>query len=190
MYTSTVSTIIFPLPPQIISTTVSNITAPAYPFNFQSTTDLDAPYPAYMRTSNLWLGSEMQRLIDSKQYNVFVEYQYNIYVSTNQDRYTWASTIGMFGSTTKGVDGYEGRTTVTRLPEKQYMEVYTKQMFAPQPNGYETQLAAANSNFSFALELSKSAFITPPGDKIYADVFVPGENNFTFTLVPIGSNSA
>ena len=186
-YTSTTTTIQYPLP--FPSSTVSSITAPSYPFDFLSTTDLNAPYPGLMQTSNLWLGRELRQLIDSKQYNVFVEYQYNVYVSTNQDRYTWVSTIGVFGSpgTVHGVNGYEGRTTVTRLPEKQYMEVYTKQMFQPQPAGYETQLAPANCNFSITLELSKSAFSTGPADRIYADVFVPGENNFTFTLVPISS---
>jgi hypothetical protein len=168
---------------------MSSLFAPAYPFDFQSTTELNTTYPIFMRTSNVWLGRDMQQLIDSKQYNVFVEFQYNIYVSTNQDRYTWASTIGMFGSTMVGVNGYKGRTTVTRIPEKQYMEVYTKQMFKPQASGYETQLASANSNFSFAIHLSSSAFITAPGDRIYADIFVPGENNFTFTLVPIANIS-
>ena len=171
-----------------IANAMSSLNATAYIFDFQSTTDLNAAYPIQMRMSNLWLGSDMSQLINSKQYNVFVEYQYNIYVSTNQDQYTWVSTIGMFGSTTKGVNGYEGRTTITRLPEKQYMEVYTKQMFKPQPAGQETELTATNSNFSVLLELSKSAFITAPGDRIYADVFIPGENNFTFTLVPIASN--
>jgi hypothetical protein len=171
--------------------TISSVDAQAYPFDFQSTTDLNASYPLEMQTSNLWLGTELQSLIDSKQYNVFVEYQYNIYVSTNTDRFTWLSTTGVFGSpgTTLGVNGYTGRTTATRAAEKQYIEVYTKQMFSPQPAGQETQLAATNCNFAIHLSLTSSPFIMAPGSAVYADVFVPGENNFTFTLVPITSNS-
>lgn len=170
---------------------ISSVEAQAYPFDFTSTTDLNATYPILMQTSNLWLGRELQTLIDSKQYNVFVEYQYNLYVSTNTDRFTWLSTTGVFGSPGAELDvnGYKGRTTVTRAGEKQYMEVYTKQMFSPQPSGQEVQLAATNCNFAIHLSLTSSPFITAPGSSIYADVFVPGENNFTFTLVPILNTS-
>lgn len=163
--------------------TISSVDAAPYPFDFQSTTDLNATYPIIMQTSNLWLGREFQTLVDSRQYNVFVEYQYNIYVSTNTDRFTWVSTTGVFGSpgTSLGMNGYTGRTTVTRAPEKQYVEIYTKQMFSPK----FSELGATNCNFSFQLSLLSSPFVTAPGDTIYADVFVPGENNFTFTLVPI-----
>jgi hypothetical protein len=170
---------------------ISSVAAQPYPFDFTSTTDLNASYPITMQTSNVWLGKDFQTLIDSKQYNVFVEYQYNIYVSTNTDRFTWVSTTGVFGSPgmTLGVNGYRGRTTVTRAAEKQYMEVYTKQMFSPQPTGQETQLAAMNCNFAIHISLTSSPFLMAPGSAVYADVFVPGENNFTFTLVPITSNS-
>jgi hypothetical protein len=141
--------------------------------------------------SNVWLGEGLQSLIDSKQYNVFVECQYDLYVCGQQDRYMYISSVGTFGypGTQLGSNGYEGRTTTNRAPDQTYVHMYTKQMFAPQPSSFETQLAPENCNYAMNIMFAPSVTSCSSGlgSCIYADVFAPGENNFTFTLVPISN---
>lgn len=168
---------------------LSSIAAPGYVFDFTSTIS-SSTYPLFVQCSNVWLGEELQSLIDSKKYNVFVDCQYSIYVSTNTDSYTWISSVGAFGwgsGKILGCNNYVGRTTVSRIGNMSYTEVHTKQMFVPEPFIQETQLATFNSNYYMNINLLSSASISAPGDHIYADIFVPGENNFTFTLVPLVS---
>jgi hypothetical protein len=182
-------------PSTVISTlldAVSSVYATAEIINFESTVTLGGSNSRVLQFSNVWLGEGLQTLIDSKQYNVFVECQYDIYVCGNQDRYMYISSVGTFGypGTELGSNGYEGRTTVNRVPDQSYAHMYTKQMFVPQPSSFETQLAPANSNYAMNVVFSpasSSGCSSGPGGCVYADVFAPGENNFTFTLVPISN---
>jgi hypothetical protein len=136
--------------------------------------------------SNVWLGEQMEALINTKNYHVFVESQYSLYVSTNKDPFSWVSTTGGFdtGNRQLGVSGYTGRTAVTRIKNDNYMEVYTKLMYTP--NQAATQLGVNNSNFYLNVSLRSTNQHTESG-RSYVDIYAPGENNFTFTLVPISS---
>jgi hypothetical protein len=164
---------------------VSSIFARAEIFDFQST-NVGSNYPLRIQTSNLWLGEDMRDLINTQNYNVFVESQYSLYVSTNKDPFTWVSTTGGFDSTNRqlGDLGYTGRTTVTRIKNENYMEVYSKLMYTP--DQLDTQLGVDNSNFYLDISLRSTTQHTESGD-VFMDVYAPGENNFTFTLVPISS---
>lgn len=157
-------------------------------YNFTSTLSSSNQYPFRVQMSNLWVGEKLTELIDSKNYYVFVESQYSLYVSTNKDPYTWVSTTGGFDTGNKqlGISGYRGRTAVTRIKNENYMEVYNKLMYTPNQNN--TQLGVDSSNFYLNVSLISSSSSTHTGTgQVYMDIYVPGENNFTFTLVPISN---
>jgi hypothetical protein len=108
-------------------------------------------------------------------------------VSTNRDQFTWVSSIGAFGYPGKVLDSnYFGRTTETRIGNTVYSEIHTKQMFKAQPFAQETQLATFNSNYYMNIKLMSTANMTGTGET-WVDIFAPGENNFTFTLIPVVS---
>lgn len=152
-------------------------------YNFTSTIS-SSTYPLQVQFDTVWLGKSMQDLIDSGQYNIFVDCQYTLSVSTNQDQYTWVSSMGAFGlGQVFFGNTYKGRTTVSRIGNFQTMEIHTKQMFIPEGN-IKTQLAPFNSNYYMNTRLLSSIYNTGTGN-IWTDIFVPGDNNFTFTLVPI-----
>jgi hypothetical protein len=125
-------------------------------------------------------------MIDTQQYNVVMDCQYSIYVSTatRTTPYVWVSSIGRFGGTTHGFNsGYTGRTTVTRGGKDQYMEVYTKQMFKAQPNTINpSELWLQNELYNMNSYITKPAGSTDTS--VYVDIYAPGENNFTITLIP------
>ena len=161
----------------------SSLNAPAFLFDFTSTyTDNSISTPYLMLTSNVWLGDSMSNLINSKQYDVWVEYQYSIKLANSgAEPYFWVSTTGVFNSTdTRNI----GRTTVNRVGPSNYFEIYTKQMFNPQHIGTEQYLPYQSSNFHIELQFFSSVGITTMPTY---DIFVPGQNNFTFTLVPVTS---
>jgi hypothetical protein len=168
---------------------VSSLYASSFTYNFTSTINTST-YPIMIQFSNIWLGEGLQSLIDSKQYDVFVDCQYSIAVSTNQDRLTWVSSIGAFGYPGKVLNGvsYFGRTTETRVGNTNaiYSEIHTKQMFKAQPFAQETELATFNSNYYMNVRLMSTANMTGTGET-WVDIFAPGENNFTFTLIPVVS---
>jgi hypothetical protein len=91
--------------------------------------------------------------------------------------------VGAFslGDRSLGQNGYVGRTTTTRAGQLQMSEIYTKQMFTPETT--YSQIAVRNSNYNMNIVLRSTIDSVGSGD-LYVDVFVPGENNFTFTLVP------
>lgn len=167
---------------------ISSLYASSFTYNFTSTVK-SSTYPIMIPFSNIWLGEGLQSLIDSKQYDVFVDCQYSIAVSTNQDNLTWVSSIGAFGYPGKVLDStYFGRTTQTRVGNTNaiYSEIHTKQMFKAQPFAQETELATFNSNYYMNVRLMSTANMTGTGET-WVDIFAPGENNFTFTLIPVVS---
>jgi hypothetical protein len=161
---------------------VSSVNAPGSIVDFQSTLRI-SNFPATVKLAPVWLGGQMQTLLDSRQYNAFVECQYSLYISTNTTQPYWISSVGAFslGDSYLGQNGYIGRTTTSRMGQQQMSEIYTKQMFTPEDT--YSQLAVLNSNYNMNIVLRSTIQSVGSGD-LYVDVFVPGENNFTFTLVP------
>jgi hypothetical protein len=142
-------------------------------------------YPLEIKTPYIPVGSAFQTLIDSKQYNVFVESQYTLYMSSPYTSSTWVSTVGMFNQDYfYGQLGVFGRTNTTRVSNGAYQQIYNKMMFKPEPNGQETQIPLGASNFSLYLFL-QSTMNTVSTVAPAFDLYIPGENNYTMTLVPI-----
>lgn len=161
----------------------SSFFAPSYLFDFTSTyTETSVTLPYTMQTSNVWLGEGMSNLINSKQYDVWVEYQYSVNLTnTGAEPYFWVSTTGAFNSTNVL---NVGRTTVNRVGTSNYFEIYTKQMFKAQSLGSEQYLPYPTSNFHIELQFFSSVS-TSTMPKY--DIFIPGQNNYTFTLIPVTS---
>ena len=167
----------------------SSLYAQSYPFNFTSslTTLIRSTLDTSMtiQTSNLWIGEDFSNLINTRQYNVFVENKYSLWVSTVTARpVTWISTNAFVGTGFNVI----GRTAVTRIPNSTYVEVNNNFMFKPETLATTPREMAINSsNFTLNIYLQSTILygvstITPA-----YDIFIPGENNFTFTLVPVTS---
>lgn len=165
---------------------ISSVVVPSEIFDFRSTfsttnyATLDIPF------SNVWLGEELRNVLNKDRYNVFIDYQYSIYVSTNRDPVTWVSTFGRF-SYPNTLDTVYYNTIIntnTRIGNSQYCEVHVKQMFIPGlPTGPIVTTNNGNSNFYGTVRLLSSIQATGTGE-IFIDIFSPGANNYTFTLVP------
>jgi hypothetical protein len=193
IYTSTIqSSLISTIGSNFVSTindsTLSTLFARAEPFDFISSFSNIDYTDSFIQFSNVWLGEGLQQLIDGKGYDVFVDSQYSLYISTNYEPFTWVSSVGAFGLGNKvlfsGSPEYKGRTTTTRAGYNQYSEIYTNQMFKPESSGQETELASFNSNYYMNAYFKSTSVVTETG-RISGSIFAPGENNFTFTLVPV-----
>jgi len=167
----------------------SSLYAQSYPFNFTSTyLNMAQTIPdrsMTIRTSNLWIGEEFSNLIHSRKYNVFVENKYSLWVSTVTERpITWISTNAVIGPG----NGVIGRTAVTRIPNSNYVEVNNTFMFKPQSLiTNPREIGLNSSNFTMNIYLQSTIIYIFSNMKPAYDIFIPGENNFTFTLVPIAS---
>jgi hypothetical protein len=162
---------------------ISSLYAPSFPYDFVSTAS-NVPYPVTIEFSNLNLGYSIKRLLDTTNYNVFVECQYNIYISTQTSAttHTWISSIGRFGGTSIAFGGaYRGRTTITKAGNGQYMEIYTKQMFTPDKTPNEL---TANYNDLYNMNCHITQQAGSSDNNVYIEIYAPGENNYTVTLVP------
>lgn len=142
-------------------------------------------YPLYISTPYINVGPQFQQLIDSKMFNVFVESQYNLYLSSSYTSTTWVSTTGLFNSGIPYANfGLVGRTVTTRQGNNTYQQIYNKLSFKPQSDGQETQIAPAASNFGLVIFLQSTVNTVSSIAPSY-EVYIPGENNYTMTLVPI-----
>jgi hypothetical protein len=164
---------------------VSSIIASSEIFDFRSTVRASNYSNLQILFSNVWLGN-LSTVIGSGRYDVFVDYQYSIYVSTNFDSMTWVSTLGRFSypGTQSNTNNYTGVNTATRVGNLQYSEIHVKQMFTSNDtNSMLVNTAGGNSNFYPTVLLQSSIHATGTGE-IFVDIFSPGANNYTFTLVP------
>ena len=151
--------------------------------DFRSTyTNFTSLYPGRILTSSMFLGTGLQDLIETKQYNVFVDFQYNLYLSTPYDSYSWVSTTGYLGSNV----GTTGRTVTTRVGNQSFETIRESLTYAPQLIAEQTQIGFNASNFFLDIRLNSSINATSTYSPAF-DIYVPGENNFTFTLVPVTS---
>lgn len=163
---------------------------PAQTVDFMSTyTTFSENWPISFQPNTVWLGTELTSLIQSKQYTVAVDFQYSLFLSTNTSvlprYYSWVSTIGLLGSNT----GTVGKQITTRVGNQNYANLQQKFVFNPQTIDEQTtngQIGLTPSSFSFKVVIGSNTENTIPEAPAF-DVFVPGENNFTFTLIPFHS---
>lgn len=157
-------------------------------YDFTSTFTGTTGWPLTITTPNVWLGEGMTRLINSQQYNVFVDCKYSLFLSNVADQYVWVSTVGKFQSGYSFINPLSvGRTQTTRVGLEQYVDVNTKLMFAPQVAGSRTQLVDSTSSFTMNIAMFSNATSTSPYAPEF-NIFIPGNNNFTFTCVPAVSS--
>jgi hypothetical protein len=122
----------------------------------------------------------MSNLIASKQYDVFVDFQYNLYLSTPYDTFTWVSTTGYIGSNAATI----GRQVTTRVGNRDYDTIRQTLTFAPQPLATQDQIGQNPSSFFFTLDLLSTPAATNAKSPAF-DIYIPGANNYVFTLVPV-----
>jgi hypothetical protein len=157
------------------------------PYDFTSSFTGTIGYPLNIRTPSVWLGEGLTRLINSQQYNVFVDCQYSLYLSSQfaTVSYDWLSTVGKLLNPAEPFIFNVGRTQTTRAGMQQYIDVHSKFMFSPQPAGSRDQIVENTSSFIMDIHVLSTQNVT------YApnyDIFIPGNNNITFTLVPAVSS--
>ena len=158
---------------------------PARPIDFMSTyTTNTQGWPISFNTNTMWLGTDLPALIESKKYIVAVDFQYSLFTSTNTavspNYYSWVSTIGYLGSNT----GTVGKQITTRIGNQTYTTLQQKLVFNPQLTN--DQIGNTPSSFWFKTVIGSNGMNTIAQAPAF-DVFVPGENNFTFTLTPFRS---
>jgi hypothetical protein len=171
----------------------SSLYASNFPFNFTSSfSGSNFDLPISILSSNLYLGPGLQAAINSKQYNVFVDYHYSIYTNFASTSIStmFMSTIGLFGQSNTN---NSGRTSSTRIGTNQCMDVINHFAYKPQTiNDTPKELGQNASNYSLAMIIQ--AMNTPSMISTYStistltsefDIFIPGQNNFTFTLIPV-----
>ncbi len=150
--------------------------------NWSSSSGKAAAYPRLVQLPPVDVGPVMSNMINSQQYNVFVESKYSLWLDAN-DKFTWVSTIGVFG--TRPNNSY-GRTTTTRVGNSNYVDITTKFMFVPQVFGQQTQIPPFSGNFHLEVAFLSTTNATATTSPAY-DLFVPGDNNYTITLMPVTS---
>ena len=161
-----------------------------HPYDFVSTyTTFNQTWPISFQMSTMWVGTDFISLIQSKQYIVAVDFQYSLFLSTNisvpPNYYSWVSTIGFLGSNT----GTFGKQITTRVGNQTYTSLQQKLVFNPQTTDEQItngQIGLTPSSFWFKAVIGSNIANTL-ADAPSFDVFVPGENNFTFTLTPFRS---
>ena len=153
----------------------------SYTFDFVSSGTVG--YSSSITTNSFWLGSGLSDLINTRKYNIYVDLQYSLYVSTNITPYVWVSTLGVFNELEEPsyTYGNKGVSFTTRLGNNQYSHITTSLLFVPESIGYNTKIPINVSNFHLELFLNSK---TPSSAPAF-DMFMPGQNNITFTLVPL-----
>ena len=183
--TSTFSTSITSFLDTSLKSTVAYLGKPfisTIPTQTWVSTSVNSNYPQVIKISPVNLGPVFSDMINSKQYNVFVESQYSILAGANNP-YLWISTVGVFNDR---VNQSYGRTTTTRVTNSNYMDINTKFIFVPQQYGSQYQIPPFTSTFHLEVSILYSSTITNNSSKFF-DIYVPGENNYTFTLTPTTS---
>jgi hypothetical protein len=169
---------------EFISECVETYTAP---FDFISTYSdfVDTYDNSKIITSNVWIGPVMTQLIQSKKFDVYVDYNYSLYLSSPYTKYSWVSTTGFLGSNY----GTVGRTAITRVGNEQYEHIRQSIIYKPQTIAEQTtpgvgQIGVIPSSFYLDIQMTSNNTTTSNIAPAF-DIFVPGENNFTFTLIPV-----
>ena len=159
------------------------------PYDFVSTTTNFGTWPVNLQMSTMWLGTDLPALIESKRYTVAVDFQYSLITSTNTavnpNYYSWVSTIGYLGSNS----GTVGKQRTSRIGNQTYTTIQQTLVYTPQTTAEQTttgQIGTTPSSFWFKAVIGSNVTNTVINAPAF-DIFVPGENNFTFTLTPFRS---
>jgi len=178
--------------PSFLSTSTSfgtivstGVLAASYPFDFTSTCYVSAEsYPAVIPTPNVWLGDTLSQLIQSKQYSIAVNCQYSLRLDSETTRYAFVDTVGYLGNVVGSLNnsGLTGQRVTTRVGVGTYTQITNTFIFTPDQ---ENQIIGINAaNFFLSIVLNRSPTETSLDAPDY-DIYIPGNNNFTFTLIPI-----
>jgi hypothetical protein len=178
--------------PSFISTSVSFGTivstgalAVSYTFDFISTSYTEpTTYPSVTQTPNVWLGDGLSKLIQSKQYNVLVDCQYSLELNSETTSNAWVDTIGNLGNVvgSPSQSGLIGQKVTTRVGTGTYTQLTNSFLFKPDTTNQTIGINA--SNFFISINVRRSASETGIVAPDY-DIYIPGSNNFRFTLIPI-----
>jgi hypothetical protein len=177
-------------PSSIVSTPIISLStfistgalASSLPQDFITASISGNQYPGKILTPNLWLGQDLTNIINTRNYNVYINFKYSLYLSTSYDTYTWVTTQGSLNTLDNQLFsfGNKGSLTTTRVGSYTYTDINTTLLF--NPNLY--QMPANVSNFQIQLILNSSinsSSSVPP----YFDIYIPAQNNFTVTLSPL-----
>jgi len=125
-----------------------------------------------IKIPNLWLGNGLTSLINSGNYNVYIDFDYSLYLSTSADSVTWVTTLGSLNALDNPlfIFGNKGSSKLTRIGNTTYTQINTRLAYNKTP--------ANVSNFQVQLNLS--SILMP-----YFDIYVPSSNNFKITLSPL-----
>ena len=160
-------------------TYTSSVLATPRIYDFTSTYNgITEIFPTQITTPSLWLGTELESLINTKQYNVFVDCKYSLYLSTSVARSTWVSTIGQFCEEASGQNG------TTRCGDRTYMDIASRLMYNPNTSNH---IGVDASSFRLSIRLQSTIGSVGNMTTPSFDLFVPGTENFTVTLVPLNS---
>jgi hypothetical protein len=173
--------------PYFISTSASfgpivstGVLAASYPFDFISSySGTSATYPLCIQSSNLWLDPTLSQYINSGSYNVQITFQYSLWLSSPTSSYSWVNTTGYFGMG----QGLTGQTCTTRVGDRTYSQITNTFLYTPEPNGQQTLIGANTSNFTISVCISTINTLNTTAPSF--DIYIPGTNNFTITLIPI-----
>jgi hypothetical protein len=126
----------------------------------------------------------MSELIQSKQYNIVVNCQYSLLLNSDTTSYTWVDTFGYLGNVvgSPSNSGLLGQRATTRVGSGTYTQITNTFIFTPDETN--TTIGINASNFFLSIILRRSPTETSLDSPDY-DIYIPGTNNFIFTLMPI-----
>lgn len=154
-----------------------------YPQNIDFiSTGSNQTYPGQILTPFITLGSTISQLINSQRFNVYVDFQYSLYLSTPSDNFTFVNTLGSLNTLDDPVllFGNKGSSNISRVGNNVYTTLNTSLLFSPTV----TQMPANISNFQLQINLN-STLNASSSTSPYFDIYIPNKNNFKFTLMPI-----
>jgi hypothetical protein len=139
-------------------------------------------YPGTILTPTLWLGNGITDLINTGNYNVYVNFDYSLYLSTSYDTFTWVTTQGSLNALGNPLFTYgnKGSLNTTRIGNYTYTQINANLLFNPNP----LQMPANVSNFQLQINLNSTINATSPIPP-YFDIYIPSQNNFVVTLQPL-----
>uniref|UniRef100_A0A6C0HFY4 Uncharacterized protein n=1 Tax=viral metagenome TaxID=1070528 RepID=A0A6C0HFY4_9ZZZZ len=147
--------------------------------------------PIGIKINDITIPLNAQSLINSGNYVVNVNLQYSIYVSTTSlqiPSFTWVSTLGAFNSLNTNTPGV---SVTSRIGNNQYSQINSSLTFLPYSIINTTQQIPNNtSKFRVEFWLSNTGSTLPDATVPYFDIYMPANNNISFTLIPTTSYSS
>lgn len=145
-------------------------------FQYPENTDFISTGFGQIMTPIIPLGDSLSQLINSQRFNVYVDFQYSLYLSTSADTFTWVNTLGSLNTLDDPsfTYGNKGSSKISRVGNNVYTTLNTTLLFIPN----SLQMPAKITNFQLQINTTSS-------NEPYFDIYIPTNNNFKFTLTPI-----